>query len=157
MAAAPTDHSERIELNATNKHGETAFTLVCKSGYTEVVKLLLDHSKRIELNAPDNYGETALMWACRNGHKYVVKLLLEHADQRIDLNAKNYNGNTALMIAHYRGHQDIVQMIEAKLSFIQLQNKTEDYDLGLKKAKEEIGKQDREPKPSTQLNQKNSF
>ena len=100
-------------------------TLVCKRGYTEVVKLLLDHSKRIELNAPDNYGETALMWACRNGHKYVVKLLLEHADQRIDLNAKNYNGNTALMIAHYRGHHDIVQMIEPKLSFIQLQNKTE--------------------------------
>ena len=53
------------------------------------------------------------------------------------------------MIAHYRGHQDIVQMIEAKLSFIQLQNKTEDYDLGLKKAKEEIDKRDREPKPST--------
>ena len=147
------DHSERLELNATTKSGETALLWFCKRGYTDVVKLFLDHSERIELNAPDNDTlMTALMWACHNGCKDVVQLLLEHSDQSIDLNAKSYNGNTASMIAHHRGHHDIVKMIEAKLSFIQFQNKTnktKDYDLGLKEAKKEIDKRDREPEPST--------
>ena len=45
------DHSDRIDLNATDDRGFTAFLLACGCGHKDVVKLLLDHSDRIELNA----------------------------------------------------------------------------------------------------------
>ena len=78
----------RIELNARDNGGTTAFTWACKNGHKDVVKLLLDHSEGIELNAR-NYcrGWTAFKIACRYGQTDVVKLLLDHFE-RIDLNAR---------------------------------------------------------------------
>ena len=59
MAAAPTDHSERIELNARDNDGRTPFMLAGKNGHKDVGKLVLNHSGRFELNATNKHGETA--------------------------------------------------------------------------------------------------
>ena len=82
----------------------------CKSGETQIVKLLLErcNSEESGLNSKDEYGATALMWACFNGHKDVVKLLL---DSNIELNARSDYGDTALMWACQNGHKDVVQLL----------------------------------------------
>ena len=74
------DNSERIELNAKNIFGRTAFMLTCSNGHMDVVKMLLDHSNKIELNARDNIEMTAFIDACFFRHKDVVKLLLEYSE-----------------------------------------------------------------------------
>ena len=45
------DHSDKIELNAKDDNGCTAFMHACQNGDTYLVKLLLNHSDKIELNA----------------------------------------------------------------------------------------------------------
>ena len=60
----------------------------CKSGKTEIVKLLLEHEEIEDMNAKDKSGATAFIWACLNGHIDVVKLLIDYSDSKnIDLNA----------------------------------------------------------------------
>ena len=80
------NHSERVELNARDCFGLTAFMLACKKGNTDIVKLLLDRSDRnIELNTRDRFGSTAFMRACKKGNTDIVKLLLDHSEV-IDIN-----------------------------------------------------------------------
>ena len=63
----------------------------CKTGKTEIVKLLLEHynSEESGLNVKGDYGMTPFMMACCHGHKDVVKLLLEHS-KSIDINIPSY-------------------------------------------------------------------
>ena len=51
------EHSDRIEMNATNSYGSTAFMIACQNGHKDVVQLLLDHSySNIGLNAQRSSG-----------------------------------------------------------------------------------------------------
>ena len=69
------DISERIELNARNNFGMTAFMWACKKGHKDVVNFFLDHSERIDLNDKDVLGRTALMIANQEGHQDIVQLI----------------------------------------------------------------------------------
>ena len=101
----------RIELNAIEQNGGTAFMAACYNGHKDVVQLLLNlPDKTIELNARTNNGTTAFMAACHNAHKDVVQLLLNYPDKTIDLNARKDDGTTAFMLACNNGHTDIVQL-----------------------------------------------
>ena len=92
----------------------TPFTLACKNGHKDVVKLLVDHSGiyAIDLHAADNRGWTGFTWACVKGHIDVVKILLDHSDSKhIDLHAKDRNGKTALTLANEYGKTDVVKLL----------------------------------------------
>ena len=65
----------KLDFNASNKWGDTAFMLACQEGKADVVKLLLDDD-RIDCEAKDNNGKTAFMWACIWGEADIVKLIL---------------------------------------------------------------------------------
>ena len=61
------NHSIRIDLNARDKYGKTAFMKACAHGKKDIVQLLLDHSDpNIELNARSSSGKTVFMVACSN-------------------------------------------------------------------------------------------
>ena len=76
------DNSERIELNARDDNGETAFMRAAEENRKDIVKLLLDHSgSNIDLNARANNGRTAITIVCQYEHKDIVKLILNHLDQ----------------------------------------------------------------------------
>ena len=48
------NHCERIELNARDNNGYTAFMRACKLGRKDVVKLLLKYPKVVNINIPKN-------------------------------------------------------------------------------------------------------
>ena len=85
----------------------------CKTGKTEIVKLLLEHynSEESGLNVKGEYGRTPLMMACNNGHKDVVKLLLDYSEAYIDFNARSDGGWTGFMEACCNGHKDVVKLL----------------------------------------------
>ena len=106
------DNSDKIELNAKDDNGCTAFMHACQSGHKHAVQLLLDHSNKIELNAKDENECTAFMHACQNGDTYLVKLLLNHSD-KIELNAKNIDALHQCLLALKR-HHDIVHLLSSQ-------------------------------------------
>ena len=103
-------HSDKIDLNARNNRGQTAFIGACAYGKVHVVQFLLSHPN-IEVNTHDDKGWTALVWAYTNNHKDVVKLLIDHSDRKLDLNVRNSSGWTALMVACEDGRKDVVKLI----------------------------------------------
>ena len=58
----------RINFNEKDKHGQSAFHVVCRNGRTDFVEFLIDKSKelKIDLNAQDNQGMTGFHLACKN-------------------------------------------------------------------------------------------
>ena len=95
------EHPEGREINWNARIcGETAWTLACEGGHTDLIKLLLDYAveKSIDLNkiALCKHLEiiTGFMMACYDGRSDIVKLMLEHENnKRIDWNAtggRNY-------------------------------------------------------------------
>ena len=49
------DHSDRIELNARDSFGRTAFMFACSRGRKDVVKLLLDCSEVVDIKIQGSY------------------------------------------------------------------------------------------------------
>ena len=64
----------RIDIDAKDIDGETAFIIACWKGHTYVVQLLLNHpNSGIDFNAKSKYLGTAFMAACTYRQKDVVK------------------------------------------------------------------------------------
>ena len=59
----------RINFNEKDKHGQSAFHVVCRNGRTDFVEFLIDKSKelKIDLNAQDNQGMTGFHLSCMDG------------------------------------------------------------------------------------------
>ena len=58
----------RINFNEKDKHGQSAFHVVCRNGRLDFVEFLIHKSKelKIDLNAQDNQGMTGFHFACTN-------------------------------------------------------------------------------------------
>ena len=89
-----------IEVNATNKNGETA--LICASkvlkkneGVTACIAALVGN-ENIDLTIADNDGKTALMHLSASRHVGGTRLLIE-SGKNIAINAGDSLGETALM------------------------------------------------------------
>ncbi|XP_068908725.1 ankyrin repeat domain-containing protein 17 isoform X12 [Tenebrio molitor] len=112
MEAAREGHEEMVHLllgqganiNAqTDETQETALTLACCGGFTEVADILLKGGADIELGA-----STPLMEAAQEGHLDLVKFLLEN---EANVHAQTQTGDTALTYACENGHTDVADYL----------------------------------------------
>ncbi|KAF7285836.1 ankyrin repeat and KH domain-containing protein 1-like isoform X5 [Rhynchophorus ferrugineus] len=112
MEAAREGHEEMVHLllgqganiNAqTDETQETALTLACCGGFTEVTDILIKGRADIELGA-----STPLMEAAQEGHYDLVRFLLEFG---ANVNAVTQTNDTALTYACENGHTDVAELL----------------------------------------------
>ena len=107
---------KKIDLNARDKFGYTAFLNACKWGNADIVQLLLHNSKNtyLDFNAVNKRGRTGLMLACKNGQVDVVLILIESIKKKynIKLNIRDTFGKIALIIACQEEQFEIVRVIQ---------------------------------------------
>ena len=92
-----------VDVNATNKHGETALMIACHKGNVEVINVLLNAGANS--NITDDSGETCIHHACS---KETLQAIISHG---ADVNAVNNNGKTALMKACKEGDTDAINVL----------------------------------------------
>ena len=63
------------DVNALDRHGQTALMLAAHAGYCEIVEVLIAH--RASLNVTSKFGLSALMLAIVAGHEKVAHLLVK--------------------------------------------------------------------------------
>uniref|UniRef100_H3BA65 Ankyrin repeat and KH domain containing 1 n=1 Tax=Latimeria chalumnae TaxID=7897 RepID=H3BA65_LATCH len=114
MEAAREGHEEMVALllaqganiNAqTEETQETALTLACCGGFSEVADFLIRAGADIELGC-----STPLMEAAQEGHLELVKYLLA-ADTGANVHATTATGDTALTYACENGHTDVADVL----------------------------------------------
>jgi len=98
------DVHSNLEGISKNKH-ETALHLAARSGFEEIVKLLLDAGANREVR--NDHGETPLHVAAADGNRAIMRLLL---DARADVNARNFAGETPLHIAARDGDVEVAEL-----------------------------------------------
>ncbi|XP_052086516.1 serine/threonine-protein phosphatase 6 regulatory ankyrin repeat subunit B-like [Mytilus californianus] len=84
----------------------------CKSGHTDVVKLLIDVG--LNVNDTSNNGSTPLYLACQNGHYDTVKYLLDLNGQTLNnqnTTLKDEVGWSVLHVACSNGHSQVVKLL----------------------------------------------
>ncbi|CAJ0574622.1 unnamed protein product, partial [Mesorhabditis spiculigera] len=129
MLAAMNGHSEATkvllergsDINAqieTNRN--TALTLACFQGRTEVVRLLLQFNANVEHRAKT--GLTPLMEAANGGYTEVGELLLEDGADP-NTGPVPSSRDTALTIAADKGHDKFVEMLVMRNAQIDARNK----------------------------------
>ncbi|KAJ7416357.1 hypothetical protein BTVI_35786 [Pitangus sulphuratus] len=109
------DINAQIETNRN-----TALTLACFQGRTEVVSLLLDRKANVEHRAKT--GLTPLMEAASGGYAEVGRVLL---DKGADVNAPPVpsSRDTALTIAADKGHYKFCELLISRGAHIDVRNK----------------------------------
>uniref|UniRef100_A0A8C5IUA1 K Homology domain-containing protein n=1 Tax=Junco hyemalis TaxID=40217 RepID=A0A8C5IUA1_JUNHY len=119
MEAAREGHEEMVALllaqganiNAqTEETQETALTLACCGGFSEVADFLIKAGADIELGC-----STPLMEAAQEGHLELVKYLLAagccSVGYRANVHATTATGDTALTYACENGHTDVADVL----------------------------------------------
>lgn len=102
------------DVDARDRHGQTALMLAAQAGRRQVVETLIAH--RPNLNATAKYGLSALMLALVAGHADIVRLL---ADAGTDLSlqgtgAPGFAGKTAYDLAVDRGMRALSAALKPK-------------------------------------------
>ncbi|XP_054835722.1 DNA-binding protein RFXANK isoform X2 [Eublepharis macularius] len=86
---------------------ESALSLACTGGYTDIVVLLLE--KNVDINSYDWNGGTPLLYAVRGNHVKCVETLLARG---ADLTTEADSGYTPMDLAVALGHRKVQQVIE---------------------------------------------
>lgn len=93
--------SQGVDVNATDRDGETALMEAADSRNAEAVRVLIANGANV--NAADEDGETALMIAADEGNTEAVRLLIQAG---ANVNARDEEGESALDKAlDERNHQ----------------------------------------------------
>ena len=108
--------SDKVNINAKKKHGDTSLFLACLKGYekvdvvrkVEVVRILMG-SPQLDVNVAEKDGMTPLIVSCMQGHEAIVSMLLGHED--IQVNKANVNMMTPLMAACGEGQLGVVRLL----------------------------------------------
>jgi uncharacterized protein len=112
------DELERLlasgaDIDARDKHGQTALTLAAREGRAESVAWLVGHGATLDVTA--KYGLSALMLAVVNGHVDVVRILVR-SGANLELQgsgAPGFAGKTALDLAIARDDQEMVDILRS--------------------------------------------
>ena len=102
------------DVDARNRHGQTALMLAAHAGHREVVSVLIAH--RANLNMTAKYGLSALMLALVARQVEVARLL---ADAGTDLSLRGtgvpgFTGKTAYDLAVERDMQELSAALKPK-------------------------------------------
>ncbi|KAF6734997.1 Ankyrin repeat family A protein 2 [Oryzias melastigma] len=92
------------------KGRESALSLACSKGYTDIVKMLIDCG--VDVNEYDWNGGTPLLYAVHGNHVRCVEILLESG---ADPTMESDSGFNAMDMAVAMGHRNVQQVIEAHL------------------------------------------
>ena len=95
-------------VNAPQEFGRTALHEAARSGYSQVVRLLLGSGA--DVDAKNLSGLTSLHLAAIWGHREVGELLLANC---ADVEARNVDRSTPLHLAVAAGHQDLAALLLA--------------------------------------------
>ena len=95
-----------IDVNLSNILGLTPLTHASKSGYKEIVELLLKAGA--DPNKLDQLYITPLMNACANGHTDIVEILIKNG---ASINLSNCNSETPLHYACSENYFDIIKIL----------------------------------------------
>ena len=87
-------NDKTVDINETNKNGETPLFIALKKELNEIYMLLIN--KGANVNTPNNNGKSPLFIALENELNEVCKLLISKG---ADVNQENKNGKTPLFIA----------------------------------------------------------
>lgn len=123
-------NQKRINYNATDNIGNSAFMNACKYGNIEVIQTLMksSESKGIKLNTANHNGRTALHIACMiesNSTEGTIYLLQNLKFTLIEINAIDQRGWTAFHFACKIGKLDVVE------EFLSMTRLDLDFDLPL--------------------------
>ena len=101
------DHG--ADVNAINKHNETAFMKACKTGNVDAIKLLL--SVGANPNIKNDDGQTCIHHTViGNWSREVLRVVIAHGG---DMNAATKDNITALMLASRTGNVDAINVLLA--------------------------------------------
>lgn len=113
-----------INVNITNRDGQTVLMTAAAEGHIEAVRCLL--SAKANVNIQCNKGKTALSYAADQGHLPCVQHLLTSGS---DLNLADKEGHTPLMRAAMHNHTKIINSLMIHL------DKDEDLNVRCKQGK----------------------
>ena len=99
----------KVDVQATDFHGNTAIAWASTRGHEGVVRVLLEKTDVNSGTPGTKYGSTPLLWAAENGHEGVVRILLERRD--VNLNKVNKQGRTSLSLAAQNGRDGVVRIL----------------------------------------------
>ncbi|XP_065646900.1 uncharacterized protein LOC124812268 [Hydra vulgaris] len=96
-----------VDINATDKHGQSAMHEVARVWHTDVAKFLLIHGATID--KPDNFGRTPLHVASAVDFPEMVSFLIENG---ADINSKTYGEQqTAIYYAAKNGAVESLKVL----------------------------------------------
>jgi hypothetical protein len=101
------------DIDARDRHGQTALMIAAVKGFGEVVGWLIEHGATLDHKG--KYGLTALMLAVINGHVDVVRKLAD-AGANVNLRGTGSPGfaeKTALELATELNHAGMVEILRA--------------------------------------------
>jgi len=97
-----------ININAPDCYLNTAFIILCKNGYSNIIKELLEMKYDIYLNAQNALGKTGIHYACENQDIFTIKLLLK---AKVNLGLTDNEGNNPLHIACALNNTEIIDLL----------------------------------------------
>ena len=119
--------SNKCDLNATNKEGDTPLHIAVRQSETAAISKLLAHQV-CNLNIQNKEGDTPLHIAVRQGKTAAISQLLAH--QVCHLNIQNKEGDTPLHIAVRQSETaTISQLLAHQVCDLNIQNKEGDTPL----------------------------
>ena len=107
--------SKGMDVDLSNKQGETPLMLASINGELPIVKTLIVKNKA----QIDHIGWTPLHYACAKGHLDVASFLLANG---ANVNAPSLGGTTPLMMAVQSGNESLVKLLLDKGADLQLRN-----------------------------------
>ncbi|XP_046901097.1 ankyrin repeat family A protein 2 isoform X1 [Hypomesus transpacificus] len=96
--------------NLLAKGRESALSLACSKGYTDIVKMLIDCG--VDVNEYDWNGGAPILYAVHGNHVRCVEILLESG---ADPTMESDSGFNAMDMAVAMGHRNVQQVMEAHL------------------------------------------
>ena len=95
-----------VDVNITNKHGDTALHWGARGNFFDIVVLLIENDANV--NAKNGKGFVPLHWAVAGGYENIVEILLIN---NADPNIKNIYNTTPLSLAAKNGYDSIVTLL----------------------------------------------